>query len=244
MSVKTLITLLFLLVLLSPGPLCLAQKTAEDPLDNELVQSETDSLSAKELKAEKKKKNVVMLDEKFFISLGIDIFTVIVLITLIYYPSTKKMDYIFTFVIFNLMIFLITFVLKYVKLSMGAAFGLFAVFSMLRYRTAGISIRDMTYLFIFIAIGLLSAIQLDYYKLGILDGLVFVATFILDGNLIIRREQCKTIRYENIEMIRPEKKAELIEDLQKRTGLKIRRITIGRIDFLKDMANIKIFYYE
>ena len=121
---------------------------------------------------------------------------------------------------------------------------MFAVFSMLRYRTAGLSIKDMTYLFIFIAIGLLSAIQLDYYKLGILDGIVLVATFILDGDFIIRREQCKIIRYENIEMIRPERKEELIEDLKKRTGLNIRRITIGRIDFLKDMATVKIFYYD
>ncbi|MEI7663337.1 MAG: DUF4956 domain-containing protein [Bacteroidota bacterium] len=244
MSAKTLITLLFLLLLLSPGPVCLAQKSSEEPIENELSQSENDTLSARDLKAEKKKKNVVMLDDKFFISLALDFATIFVLIILVYYPNTKKMDYIFTFVIFNLMIFLITFVLKYVKLSMGAAFGLFAVFSMLRYRTAGISIRDMTYLFIFIAIGLLSAIQLDYYKLAILDGLIFVVTFVLDGNFIIRREQSKTIRYENIEMIRPERKEELIEDLKKRTGLNIRRITIGRIDFLKDMANVKIFYYE
>ena len=238
------IIMLFLLFLLGPGPQCFAQKSSEDPVENELIQAETDSITVNDKKAEKKKKNVVMLDEKFFISLAIDIAMVALLIILIYYPITRKMDYIFTFVIFNLMIFLITFVLKYVKLSMGAAFGLFAVFSMLRYRTAGISIRDMTYLFIFIALGLLSAIQLDYYKLGILDGIVFLATFILDGNFIIRREQCKTIRYENIEMIRPERKEELMEDLKKRTGLNIRRISIGRIDFLRDIVNVKVYYYE
>ena len=244
MSIRTLITLLFLLSMLSPVHLCFAQKTSEDPAENEFFQAENDTITAKDAKAEKKKKNIVMLDEKFFLSLAINVITVVLLITLIYYPNSKKMDYIFTFVIFNLVIFLLTFVLKYVKLSMGAAFGLFAVFSMLRYRTAGLSIRDVTYLFIFIAIGLLSAIQLDYYKLGIINGVIFIATFILDGNFIIKHELSKTIRYENIDLIQPGRKEELIEDLKKRTGLKIHRITIGRIDFLKDMATVKVFYYE
>jgi hypothetical protein len=244
MSAKLLIALLFPLLLLFPGPAGLAQKIQDETTDNELVLAEIDSVPAADKKAEKKKKNVIMLDDKFFYSLAIDIGMVVLLIALIYYPNNGKRDYIFTFIIFNLIIFLITFVLKYVKLSMGAVFGLFAVFSMLRYRTAGITIRDMTYLFIFIAIGLISAIQLDYYKLAIIDGIIFAATFLLDGNFIFRRELVKTIRYENIEMIRPERKEELIEDLKKRTGLNIRRVTIGRIDFLRDMATLKVFYYD
>jgi hypothetical protein len=243
MSIKTLVILMFMMILLSPGAACMAQKTSDDPVETEF-QAESDSVQATEKKAEKKKKNVVMLDEKFFISLGINVATTLLFILLIYYPNSKKMDYIFTFVIFNLIIFLITFVLKYVKLSMGAVFGLFAVFSMLRYRTAGISVRDMTYLFIFIAIGLMSGIQLDYYKLAILNGVIFIATYILDGNFIIRREQSKTIRYDNMEMILPERKEELIEDLKKRTGLNIHRISLGRIDFLRDIATVRVYYYE
>ena len=245
MTTKTLITFFLFLMLAMPTAYCFAQKTEEDPTETEITQSEPDSLLSKAAKAEKKKnKNVVQLDEKFFISLGINLASILLIITLIYYPNDKKMDYIFTFIIFNLIIFLLTFVLKYVKLSMGAAFGMFAVFSMLRYRTAGLSVRDMTYLFIFIAIGLMSAIQLDYYKLIIIHGIVLSGTYILDGKLFFKKELCKRIQYENIELIKPDRKQELIEDLSNRTGLKIHRITLGRINFLKDTASIKVYYYE
>ncbi|MEI6900217.1 MAG: DUF4956 domain-containing protein [Bacteroidota bacterium] len=245
MTTKPFITLILFLLLLMPMPYsCSAQKMEEDPSETEIVQSETDTLTGKEVKGEKKKKNVVMLDEHFFISLGINLAAILLIILLIYYPNYKKMDYIFTFIIFNLVIFLLTFVLKYIKLSMGAAFGLFAVFSMLRYRTAGLSIRDMTYLFIFIAIGLISAIQLDFYKLIIIHGIVLSGTYILDGNLFFKREHCQRIQYEKIELIRPDRKQELMNDLVSRTGLKITRISIGRIDFLRDTASIKVYYYE
>jgi hypothetical protein len=138
----------------------------------------------------------------------------------------------------------LTYVLNEVKISLGAAFGLFAVFSMLRYRTAGISMTDMTYLFIFIALGLISAIQLEYYELGILSGVIIAGTYLLDGNILFKRELSKCIRYENIELIRPENKEVLMEDLRKRTGLNIHRVAVNRIDFLRDTASIRVYYYE
>jgi hypothetical protein len=244
MAAKFFIVLAFVFMLVMPSGYCLLQKTDEDPAETELVQGETEAQSAKELKQEKKKKNVIEIDERFFISLGTNLATILLIILLIYYPNYKKMDYIFTFITFNLIIFLLTFVLKYVKLSMGAAFGLFAVFSMLRYRTAGLGIRDMTYLFIFIAIGLISAIQLEIGKLAIIQGIVVVGTFVLDGTLIFRKEHCRIIQYENIELIKPEKREELMQDISNRTGLKIHRISIGKINFLRDTAVIKAYFYE
>jgi hypothetical protein len=154
------------------------------------------------------------------------------------------MDTIFTFILFNVVIFLLTFVLNKVKISMGAAFGLFAVFSMLRYRTAGIGMKDMTYLFIFIAIGLISGIQLEFYVLGIICGVILLLVFILDCNLILKREMSKNIQFEKIEMVKPELRAELIAELTKRTGLNIHRIVINKLDYLKDTASIRIYYYE
>jgi len=115
---------------------------------------------------------------------------------------------------------------------------------MLRYRTEGISMKNMTYLFIFIAIGLISAIQLEYYELAILNGLIVVVTFIIDGNILIKQALSKDVQYENIELIKPEKEKELIQDLKTRTGLNIRRITIRKIDFLRDTAIIRIYYRE
>jgi hypothetical protein len=235
---KHLITLILFLFLAMPGNVCIAQST-----DNEITQ--TDEPVVKEKKSDKKKdKDIISIDEKFFISLAIDIATVLLIIGLIYYRNYKKMDYIFTFIIFNLVIFVLTFVLNKVKISMGAAFGLFAVFSMLRYRTAGISHTDMTYLFIFIALGLIGAIQLEYYELAILNGVIIAGTFLLDSNILIKRELCKRIEYENIDLIKPEKKQELLEDLRKRTGLNIHRVVINRINFLRDTAIIRVYYYE
>jgi hypothetical protein len=230
--------LLLFLFLAMPGKVCISQQ-----LDPETVQADNTDSSTK--KTDKKKdKKIIEIDAEFFISLGINLLAVLLIITLIYYPTYKKPDYIFTFIMFNVVIFMLTFVLKYVKLSIGAAFGLFAVFSMLRYRTEGISMKDMTYLFVFIALGLISAIQLDPYELAVIDGLLFATIFVMDGNFFIKRELTKNICYEKIELIKPESHKELIEDLKQRTGLNIHRITVNKIDFLKDTASVKIYYYD
>ena len=236
LTTKKLLFLLLVIFMAMPVKVCIPQQA-----DNETSQmDETDSSA---LKKEKKKK-VLEIDEEFFINLGINVTAVILIIALIYYPNYRKLDYIFTFVIFNLVIFLLTFVMKYVKLSMGAAFGLFAVFSMLRYRTEGISIKDMTYLFIFIAMGLISAVQLEYYELIIILGVLILGTFILDGKYIIKREFYKRVQYENIEYIKPEHYDKLVTDLKDRLGLNIHRVTVHQIDFLKDTAIVKVYYYE
>jgi hypothetical protein len=204
---------------------------------------EKKSKKKKDKDKDKEKEADVRLGLKFFLCLLINIASVVVLIIFIYYPNYKQKDYFFTYFIFNIIIFMLTFVLNQVKISMGAAFGLFAVFSMLRYRTEGISMKDMTYLFIVIGIGLISAIQLEFYELAIINGIIVGATYLLDGNIILKREFSKNVQYENIDMIKPENHAQLIEDLKKRTGLNIHRIAVNRIDFLKDTAVVKIYYY-
>ncbi len=192
----------------------------------------------------KKGSKEVNITSKFFLSLGFDLLTIAIIIIFIYYPNYKKLDTIFTFVMFNITIFLLTYVLNTVKISMGAAFGLFAVFSMLRYRTSGIDMKDMTYLFIFIAMGLISAIEMDFYENVIISTLVIVFTLILDTKIVLRRESSKILRYEKIEMIKPNRREELIEELKERTGLNIHRVTIAEVDFLKDVATINIYYYD
>jgi len=195
-------------------------------------------------KKKKKDKDIVKLNSKFFYNLLIDVVTVLLIIFLIYYPSNKKSGFVFTFILFNIVIFLLTYVLNEVKISMGAAFGLFAVFSMLRYRTLGISMKDMTYLFIFIAIGLISAIQLEYYELFVINGILVFCIFILDCKFIFKHEVYRTVLYDNLELIHPDKQQELIEDLKKRTGINIHRVVIGKINMLKDAAIVKIYFYE
>ncbi len=185
------------------------------------------------------------LTSKFWLRISIDFVSVFILIRFIYYPIYKNREFFFTFFIFNLIIFLITFLLNKVEMSMGAAFGLFAVFSMLRYRTEGISMKDMTYLFLVIAMGLITAVSKgNWDELSLLNLIIIAFTYLLESNLLLKKESSKIIQYENIEMIKPEFRTDLIADLENRTGIKINRITISKVDFLKDTAVIRVYYYE
>lgn len=195
---------------------------------------------------------VLKMASKISWRLVIDISSVVILIRFIYYPIYKHRDLFFTFFIFNLIIFLISFLLNKVELSMGAAFGLFAVFSMLRYRTEDISIKDMTYLFLVIALGLVSAVIKvknadDIFEnlfLIFINGIVLTITYLLESSVLMKKETMKQLTYENIELIKPERREDLINDLKTRTGINIHRLSIHKIDFLKDSAIIKIYYYE
>ena len=185
------------------------------------------------------------LTEKFFLRLGFDFVSVFILIRFIYYPTHRKREYFFTFFMFNLIIFLITFLLNKVEFSLGAAFGLFAVFTMLRYRTEGISMNDMTYLFTVIALGLINAVSKGSWdELLLLNLLILAFTLFLDSSFFFKREESKTIVYDNLEMIRPEKRAELIRQLEEKTGLSIRRITVDKVNMLSESALITIYYLE
>jgi hypothetical protein len=182
----------------------------------------------------------------------IDLATIFVLVRLIYYPTYKQSEFFFMFVIFNLIIFMISFLLNKVDLSMGAAFGLFAVFSMLRYRTESISIKDMTYLFLCIAIGLLTAVtkikdavdMYEYIFLIGLNGAILLLTWFLETNRFVKKEMTKFITYENIELIQSHRQKDLLDDIRQRTGINVHRLSVQRINFLKDSAIIKIYYYE
>lgn len=248
---KSMILIIYLSSIFSPAGIAVAQETPSETIYTQTdintvdpVFSTQDDMNKIKVDKKKKKKNLIDLNAGFFWNLLINIATVMIIIGLVYYPIHKKTDYIFTFIMFNIVIFLLTFVLDKVKISMGAAFGLFAIFSMLRYRTEGISIKDMTYLFICIAIGLVSAIRLEHYELVLINGTIIAFTYMFDGNFLMTKESVKNIEYENIELIKPEKEEELLKDLKNRTGLDIHRYTITKINFLRDTATIKVYYYE
>jgi hypothetical protein len=185
------------------------------------------------------------LSLKFFIRLLVDLTSVFILIRFIYYPNYRTKEFFFTFFIFNLVIFLITYMMNKVEMSMGAAFGLFAVFSIMRYRSEDISIKDLTYLFLVIAIGLITAVSKGGWdELSLINGIIILVTLLLETNLLMKRELGKSVAYENIEMIKPENHDKLLEDLRKRTGLNIHRFSITKVDFLRDMAIIRVYYYD
>ena len=182
----------------------------------------------------------------------INFISVFILIRFVYFPTYKKREMFFTYFIFYCVIFLICFLLNKVELSMGAAFGLFAVFSMLRYRTEDISLKDMTYLFLVIAMGLIAAVSkikdategFELLFLALINGCLILITFLMEGTLFMKTEAVKLILYENIELIHAAKNEELLADLKLRTGIDIHRVEIQKIDFLKDATTLKIYYYE
>lgn len=241
-----------LLLFLLNGPMTLM---AQDPTSME--QQVNDDQSDKDADGKKKKKKdttdkdnlsfefkMDKMGDRFFARLFINLLSVFILIRLIYYVNYKNGEFFFTFFVFNFVIFLITYLLNKVDMSLGAAFGLFAVFSMLRYRTEGISARDMTYLFCVIAIGLITAVSKGTaLELTIINLMIIAMVFIMESSFFMKKEFSQVIQYENIEMIGPDKRQELVEDLKKRTGLNIHRISITKVDFLRDTAVIRIYYY-
>ena len=189
---------------------------------------------------------------KLFYRLLIDFVSVFVLVRGVYYHVYKRTELFFTFFIFNLVIFLICFLLNKVDLSMGAAFGLFAVFSMLRYRTEDISIKDMSYLFLVIAIGLISAVSkiknandsYEYIFLILINGTIIILAYLLESKLLFKKETIQIINYDNMDLIHSQNESLLIDDIKKRTGINVHRISINKIDFLKPSVQIKVYYFE
>ena len=187
---------------------------------------------------------LMSLQGGFLPRLVIDLVCVILLIRGIYYRAYKHADLFLTFFAFNLTIFLLAFVLHGAQLSMGAAFGLFAVFSMLRYRTEGISTTDMTYLFLVIALGLIMAISdAGALQLGLIGVTLLVCIQLLESGWLAKRELRQQVLYDNIELVKAQARGELLEDLRERTGLNIHRVEVQEIDLLKDAAKVTVYYY-
>jgi hypothetical protein len=165
----------------------------------------------------------------------------------IYYPVHRNKDYFFTYFLFNIIIFLLCYMMKNTQLEIGVAFGLFAVFSILRYRTMNVSIMDMSYLFVVIAIGVVNSLsneRVSIMEVILANILIVVIIYVMERVWLVRHASSKVVVYEKIENIRPENREKLIADLRERTGLNVHRVEIGRIDFMRDVARIRIYYFE
>jgi hypothetical protein len=161
-----------------------------------------------------------------------------------YYPKSRRQDYLFTFILISTAIFMLVFLMEGAKMKIGAALGLFAIFGIIRYRTETVPIREMTYLFFVVAISVINAMagKVSLAELALANILVVLLTWALERSKLMERPQCKYVKYDNIDLITPEKRGELIADLKKRTGLDIICVEVGSIDFLKDATLLKIYY--
>lgn len=170
---------------------------------------------------------------------------VFALVRYLYYPVSRRKDYFFTYILVSTIVFLISFSLINVDLGLGVALGLFALFGILRFRTRQIPIKEMTYLFLVIGISVINALitqRTSYVELLFINTMVLFVAWIGEKYLMQSKENSKNVVYEKIELVKPENRDKLIEDLENRTGLDIYRIEIGRINFLRDTARIRIFY--
>ena len=165
----------------------------------------------------------------------------------LYYPVTKNKDYLFTYLLISVTVFFLCFLLENVKLELGFALGLFAIFGIIRYRTDAIPIKEMTYLFIVIGISVMNALvnkKISHAEVLFTNVMFIAITYSLEKIWLLKHESRKNITFEKIELILPERKEELLADLKERTGLNITRVEIRNVDFLRDTANLRIFYFE
>ncbi len=161
-----------------------------------------------------------------------------------YYKKARRRDYYFTFMLFSVVIYLLLFSLQNLSIEIGFALGLFAIFGMIRYRTTTIPVREMTYLFVIIGVSIINGFSMatSYATLAAANMLVILVCWLLESIGLTRRDATKIILYEKINLIRPDRRQELLADLRQRTGLEITDVQVGSIDFLKDTAYLKVSY--
>lgn len=174
----------------------------------------------------------------------VNIVFILTLILGIYYRVNKNPEYIFNLIIFNILIFFVSSLLSRITLETGFAFGLFAIFSILRYRTEAIPIKEMTFMFISIIMATINSTvtaDLNFLEILFANIIIISATFIMEKIWLKKYKQSKQIIFEKIDLIHEDRREELIDELEKRTGLKISDVKIQKIDFLHDTAKIKTY---
>ena len=184
-----------------------------------------------------------------------------ILVQFFYYRKSRRRDYYFTFMVFSAAMLLLLYIMGNVEVGVGLTLGLFAIFGVIRYRTETVPIREMTYLFVIIALAALNGLAPVYKIVGVAGPdpryvismgtvgimarsnlLVILLIWFLENGKFLNHTSTKLVLYDRIELIVPEKRDELIADLEKRTGVKVDNLEIGHVDFLRDAAYIKIFY--
>jgi hypothetical protein len=183
--------------------------------------------------------------EKLVFRFLVNALVVFVIVRLLYYPVSKRRDYLFSFFMISIIIFMVCFTLKKFELKTGMALGLFAIFGIIRYRTSTMPVKEMTYLFIVIGVSVINALaskKFSYTEVLFTNGIVILATYFLERIWILNTSARKVILYDKISMIHPSRKEELKSDLEQRTGLKITSVEIGKINFLNDTAQVIIHF--
>lgn len=184
---------------------------------------------------------------ELLIRFAFNFFIIFLVVRGLYYPTTRRRDFLFTYILISTIVFMLCFLLGNVKIQVGFALGLFAIFGIIRYRTEVMPIKEMTYLFLVIGISVINALsnkKVSYVELIFTNMAIIMVAFFLEKVWMIKHESRKRVKYDNIALVKPECYDELKADLEKRTGLKIERFEVGDINYLSDSTWIQIYYYE
>lgn len=167
-----------------------------------------------------------------------------VIVHFFYYPKGRRRDYYFTYLLLSVSIFMLIYLMDGSNLQIGAALGLFAVFGIIRYRTESVPIREMTYLFFLVALSVLNGTEasLSFVERLVANLMLLATVWGAENYLLAGKVGCKFVRYDNIDLIVPERYEELKADLEKRLGLRIIRVEVGAVDFLTDMTMLRVYY--
>lgn len=192
-----------------------------------------------------------LIDIKDFMALvarfALNILVCLLIVRVLYYTKTKRKDYLFTYILISTAIFLLCYLLESVKIQLGFALGLFAIFGIIRYRTTTMPIREMTYLFIIIALSVINALankKISYAELLFTNLIIVAIVWGLERVWLLKNEISKIVIYEKIDLIKPENYTLFMEDLRCRTGLDINRAVVGKVNFLNDTAEVMIYYFN
>ena len=196
------------------------------------------------------------------IRFGLNLLVCWILVHFFYYKKSQRRDYYFTFMVFSSAMLTLLYIMGNVEVGVGLTLGLFAIFGVIRYRTETVPIREMTYLFVIIALAAVNGLApvyqvvdlqtdaphyaLSWGNVGVMalvNALIVGLVAILESERLVKHTTTKLVLYDKIDLIVPEKREELLADLEKRLGVKVENIEIGHVDFLKDAAFIKVFYH-
>ena len=183
---------------------------------------------------------------ELLVRFALNILAVGSIVRFFYYPKSQRRDYYFTFILISVSIFMLVYYMEGAKLKVGAALGLFAIFGIIRYRTEAVPIREMTYLFFLVALSVINGMaeEMSIIELMIPNLIFILVAWLFESSRLVRHVPSKYICYDNISLITPERRADLIADLKQRTGLNVIRVEVGTIDFLRDSALLKIYYED
>ena len=184
--------------------------------------------------------------ETFLIRYSLNLIFTFIVVRFIYYPKYRNNDFVFTFFLFNTILFVLCYLLAEADLKFGFAFGLFALFSMFRYRTVTVPIGEMGYFFLVVTLGIINSLAslVNVEMLLVANSVLVAMTFLLGRTLSLTHENFQTLNYENLGLIKPAERAELLKDLSERTGYPIHKVQIVKVDYQRGIAQLRVYYFS